>query len=224
MRPKEYSTEELIAELRARKNKIARESAESWDRDGDEGIIVGCTGGNTFRAFAHMPEPPSEVFRDWARRRTGRAGFARELAKFAYQREFDRWHAAFCGDFCRYWLHRMGRHINFGPGRKLPNLLLEGLTNWNELTLTSRRQLIRFTHLPLDGFILGALRNCIPDFRKEAAEIGRRIPYGATMSYVNNQSVYDAVQRVARGIATKAGTPPIYLDKLIYGGQHPDLE
>jgi hypothetical protein len=29
-------------------------------------IITGFVAGNTFRAFHHMPEPPSTVFRQWA--------------------------------------------------------------------------------------------------------------------------------------------------------------
>jgi hypothetical protein len=117
----------------------------------------------------------------------------------------------------------MGRDINFGPGRKLPNLLLESLANWSALAAPGRSRLIRYLHLPIDGFILAALRACIDDFVKERVVIGR-IPRGATMSYIDNKERYVAIQSVARRIARKAGVPTIYIDKLVYGGQHPGLE
>ena len=112
----------------------------------------------------------------------------------------------------------MGKTIGYGPGRKLPNLLMKQFISWDMLDDDQRDRLTEFLHVPLDSFTLMAIRNCIQDF--PGNEVIGKIPKNATMSFVANEATYNRLQQTIKLITKRAAVPAIYLDALAWNEQH----
>lgn len=212
-------TEALIKHLKQKKPHLAK-----WfdERVGsDEEIVKNSVAGNTFRAFHNMPCKPSEVFRAWASEQLRDKSTIKRFKNLSSQRQYDRWIKKFSEGFRRYWEQKMGAEnsIYYGPGRKLPNLLLKRLVLWDQIADRQHKRLIEFLHVPLDKFTLAAIRNCISEFPEESKVIGS-IRRNATMRFVDSEEKYTKIQRIIRRIGKQAGVPPIYLDVLAWDMYH----
>jgi hypothetical protein len=167
--------------------------------------------GNTFRAFPNMSQHPSAVFRRWAMAEFQNRKTVSELTTINSQAQFDRWVREFSGRFAKAWRRQMNVSIPYGPGRKLPNLLLKCFVLWDGLSRVQRAKLLSYLHVPLDSFTLIALRNCISD---------PKIPKNATMKFVGDETMYNLIQEVIRDIAHKARVPAIYFEVLAWDKRH----
>jgi hypothetical protein len=204
-----HDTQDLIRHLSARKTELGK-----WfdNRKGCLSQIVDdSVGGNTFRAFRNLPCKPSVVFREWALTALEDRVTVDELEGIGSQAHYDDWVKRFCGRLHRAWQERMGKRMEYGPGRKLPNLLLKEFMLWSGLSDERRHDLIGFLHVPLDRYTLVGIRNCIPD---------PEIPKTATMKSVTGETMYDQLQFAIRHIARTAGVPSIYFDVLAWNMSH----
>jgi len=207
--------EELIARLRA-----DAESLAGWfeTRYEDVGSIVWDSGGsNTFRAFAHMPRPPSQVYYDWAQRMLSDDGVVEQITNLRSERAYDFWLKGFSQNLSEHWRRKMRRKMPYGPSRKLPNLLMKLFVLWNGLDDEQRSRLIGFLHIPFDKYSLTVFRNCVPDAYHPT--VGR-IRKDATMKFVDSEAKYEALMALASEIAQEAELPPIYLDVLAWNQTH----
>lgn len=219
-KPYEFSnTEELVGCLRQYKARIA----EFFDEEiegGVEEVIRSSVEGNTFRAFSRMPCKPSEVFRNWASERLSDNKVIESFTNIGSEQQYDLWLKQFSEDLCHYWTNKMGRGMPYGPGRKLPNLLLKRLVKWNRLKKLGgegqRRHLIELLHVPLDKYTLASIRRCASDFPDFAVGI----PPNVTMSFVDTEDRYIRIQEIMREISRQAGVPAIYLDVLTWNLKH----
>ena len=134
-----------------------------------------------------------------------------ELEGIGSQAQYDDWVKRFCGRLYQAWQERMGKRMEYGPGRKLPNLLLKEFMLWSGLNEQRRQELIGFLHVPLDKYTLVGIRNCITD---------PEIPKTATMKSVTGETMYDQLQSAIRQIASMAGVPSIYFDVLAWNMSH----
>lgn len=215
--PLEFANEvSLIARLRADKDSLAEwfeKRYENVDR-----IVRDSVGANTFRAF-RKPPPPSKVFRSWATRRLSEDGVVREIADLRSEKDYDLWLKEFSKDLSEHWRRKMGpeKGMPFGPGRKLPNLLMKHVVLWSRLDDEQRSRLAGFLHVPFDKYSLSIVRNCVPDRYRPA--VGR-IRKDVTMKFVDSEAKYDALMGMSREIAKKADVPPIYLDVLAWNQPH----
>ena len=145
------------------------------------------------------------------------------LERIYSQQEYDCWLGEFAERLSVAWELKMGtaNTIQYGRKMKLCNLLLRHLTFWTQWTTEMRDRLISFVHVPLDQFVLVAIRNCIhPD---DQSRIGR-IPLNATMSFPQNEDIYMRIQRNIRSIADAADVLPIFVDILAWHYTHPNWE
>jgi len=168
---------------------------------------------NTFRAFAHTPKPPSDIFRLWAINLLSQKTFINNIRTISSQDSFNKWQFNFACSFEIYWNNKMGKRysIPFGASRKLPNLLLKHIVRWDALSKYDRHKLIGFLHIPYDSYSLLALKKTV---------VGINIPANATMHFVDNIALYNLLTIQSKLIASFANVPPIYIDILAYNEVH----
>ncbi len=117
--------EELVTQLRADRDYptrwFGRRYEDVWQ------MVLESVGSNTFRAFHHMPQRPSQVYRSWAYKRLQNAGVIEQIGNLNSQEEYDWWIRDFSKKFRAHWRKGMGegKEIPYGPSRKLPNLVNE---------------------------------------------------------------------------------------------------
>jgi hypothetical protein len=193
-------------------------------------------GANTFRALHFGPRPsevfrkhetlrtafrgkctlefgprPSEVFRGWAFKALHRPDGFQKLLSIKDQTDYDRWLHKFAADLRKHWKRETGYEIAF------PNLLMKGVCGVPEIPKATYDRLVRFFHVPLDSYSIGAVRNCI-DARLQK-KIGS-IPRPASMGFVKTQEIYDGLQEAIRLLAKAANVPPIAFDDLAWDEAH----
>jgi hypothetical protein len=206
----------LIKCLKKKKNECT-----NWFEDNEindlEEVINSSASGNTFRSFQNLPQRPSDIYRDWARKHLNHQ-IPKEIMSLSSKEEYDKWLEILIEDFARYWEQEMGIDdlILYGPKRKLTNLLMKRLTLWTEMSCT-RKKLIQFLHVPLDSRSLSKIRNCI--YRKDYAESIGKIPRRVTMNFIINKEMYESIQIIINKIAARAQVPPIYMDVLAWNFQ-----
>ncbi len=209
--------EELVTQLRTDRKYLTqwfgRRHEDVWE------MVTDSVGGNTFRAFKHMPQRPSQVYRSWAYKRLQDTKVVEQIGNLNSQEEYDWWIEDFSTNFRSYWSRRMGKEkrIPYGPSRKLPNLLMKHVVLWNNFDKEQRSSLIRFLHIPLDRYSLLAIRNCILEPHRQ---IVGRIPKNVTMKFVGSPAKYNALQSCFRAVAEEAKVPAIYLDVLAWNKSH----
>ena len=216
--PLEFADEKsLITRLRADKGSLAEWFGRRYEDA--ESIVRDSVGANTFRAFAHVPHPPSEVFRSWAKRRLNDDGVVREIADLRSENDYDLWLKEFSRDLSEHWIRKMGpeKRMPYGPGRKLPNLLMKHVVLWSRLDDEQRSRLVGYLHIPFDKYSLSIVRNCVPERYRPV--VGR-IRNDVTMKFVDSEARYDALMMLSRDIARKADVQPIYLDVLAWNQTH----
>jgi hypothetical protein len=169
-------------------------------------------GSNTFRAFRKLPNPPSQVFRDWAYDALITHGQFKDLRKVRTQADYDKWLQKLVSSLNRRWKRQMNIRIPFGPSFKLPNLLMKSICQ--RLPSSHQKRIVRFLHVPLDSFTLVGVRNCIN------LPGGRRIAKSASMSSIKDKREYQALQEGIRVLAQRAGVPPIAYDYLAWDVSH----
>ena len=209
-KPYEFQdAEEIAHQLADEKAELGKEFDERKTLDE---IIRKSVEKNTFRAFHHTRNPPSSVFRDWARAELQSQNIINELIGIDSQLQYDEWLGEFSGRFSHIWQNQMGDYIPYGPSRKLPNLLLKQFVKWDELSSIQRINLLNYLHVPLDSYTLVGIRNCVSD---------PEIPKTPTMKFVQNEMMYNQIQKAIRDIAYKARVPAIYFDILAWDKAHP---
>ena len=211
-RPLEFQNEEEIIHHLS-KNKAETHKSFEHHETIDE-IVRKSVEQNTFRAFGHMPKQPSKVFRDWAKAALQNQNNIDELESIGDQTQYDKWLSKFCHSFSEEWQRQMGNTIPFGSRKKLPNLLLKRFVRWEGLSRAQRDNLLKYLHIPLDRYTLMGMRNCVSDIT---------IPKNATMNFVQDEDMYNRIQRAVRDIAHKAEVPAIYFDNLAWDKSHGKL-
>ncbi len=217
-KPYEFSCkEELIIKLETESDSLAEWFKKERYKTVDE-IVLASVGSNTFRAFHHTREKPSEVFRSWASEKLSDGEFLQQIGGLNSEEKYDQWNKDFSQSFISYWTQRMGAEIPYGPSRKLPNLLVKSVVRWNELSDNRRSKLINFLHIPFDKYSLSVIKNCAVDTEHRGSI--RKFPKNVTMKFVDNEEIYKALQASFREIAKEAEVPAIYLDVLAWDKSH----
>jgi hypothetical protein len=184
-------------------------------------VIDHFVGRTTFRAFHHMPEPPSKVFREWARDALfGQGRRFEQLSAVSSQAAYDLWLHLLAENLRRRWSTRMGQPMPFGPSLKLPNLIMKGICACPKLEQTAFDRIVWWLHVPLDSYLISVVRDHIAASPFAAARIGP-IPKYVTMGFVKNEDMYRIFQESIRTLAQQAGVPPITLDILAWDNAHP---
>ena len=176
---------------------------------GLEKIVDDSVGANTFRAFHHMRQKPSEVFREWAIKALNIRRL-QSLRCVRSQKQYIEWLHELQVNFQLFWKAKMRKEIAFGPSLKLPNLLMKQLCLWSGIGESDYKTIVGYLHVPLDVYTIQAIANCV-DASAAKTDIGR-IPKSAAMKFVENRKMYEALQEVIRGVAKKAKVAPIALD------------
>lgn len=210
----------LIADL----SQVAWEDwfARHWvdDHNHDwQWIIDHSVRSNTFRAFHHMPERPSVVFRAWAYKAIDNGALDR-VCSIKSRNEYDQWFQELGEGLRRFWVRRMGteRPMRFGQSMKLTGLVMKGVCCSPSLPRAVFDRLVWFVHVPLDAFAISAVR-CYGPGSGFTQRLGS-IPRSAAMGYVKTLQTYEAFQDCIRHAAKKAGVPPIAFDILAWDDAH----
>jgi hypothetical protein len=200
------------------KSWFERARAREADRDWTS-VIKHSVGRNTFRAFHGTPQPPSQVFREWASYALfdGEGRFER-LRDIHTSAEYTDWLWDLAESLRRRWAGRMGGPIPFGPSIKLPNLLMKAACRSPRLPEAVFTRIVWFLHVPLDRYSIEAISGCVPG-SPFAARIGK-IPKPASMGFVKGAAMYNAFQECIAAAAVAASVPPIALDILAWDAAH----
>ena len=173
-----------------------------------EDIAETAVGQNTYRGIYGFTDVggPKHIFTRWARDALNREAFT--IASLHSHPKYDQWLESFADDLRSSWPRRTedGERINYGQSRKLTNLLLRQCLFWNRIDDDERKRLLSLLHVPLDEYVLVALRKTL------ASSYGIRLGAQPGMSSVTDKSMYAIIQRAIRDIAQSASVPPIYLD------------
>jgi hypothetical protein len=221
LQPKQWpNTESLVKDLRRYPWK---EQWFDYERKRCDGLdlptlIKESILGNTFRGLrVHLGKRPSEVFRRWARRKL-EGGAYDALLRVRSRKDYDSWLLNFADSLRRSWRRQMDKEPKYGCSMKLVNLLTKKMIFYQGMPPMIARRQTQFLHVPLDHYSLVAVRNCLADFphRDSVGEI----PLSATMSFVRNPQMYNALQNGMRRIAKRAGVPAIVIDVLAWNRLH----
>jgi len=186
-----------------------RQKREKQTRDLPELIRKSVTA-TTYRGFHGLT--PSATFRPWALEVVTGQQYS-NLAGISIRAQFDVWLAQLGGDLERRWEREQHERIRCGGKFKLLDLLTRMLCEWPGMPEDLCSTLIFFVHVPLDKYVLSALRGCIRSF--EEKDVIGLIPENPGMGFVRDYEMYMALQRGIRGLADVAGVPPIALDYLL---------
>lgn len=202
------SRESLIGQLRSPElAKLARHFFAIRSPSIQEVVRTG-VGGNTFRAFRHVPTP-SIAFRTWTTARLqstlhdilscdGADGYASQVHTATQALE-------------TFWRGHANKEMGYGRGAKLLNLVLKKLACLEGLTDEQRARLTSLMHVPWDSYTIQGLRLVAPALN---------IPRNATMKFITTPEQYRAFVAIISNIATEAKVPAIYYDVLAWDGAH----
>lgn len=217
--PKKYAdSNELIRSLRVCHWREWFSDSRGEEKDSDLKLIIRhSVGPNIFRAFRHLPEKPSVVFREWAYDSLDKR-FLSDLTSCNSRPHYRRWAYAVSDSLRDCWEQRTGHEMPYGPSLKLTNLVAKRLCLFRGISLAKVERLIWLLEVPLDIYTIQAVANCVSGFPGHSA-IGR-VPASATMSFIKNQMMYEAFQEGIHQIASEAGAPSIALDCVAWDAAH----
>jgi hypothetical protein len=175
-------------------------------------VVRESVSGNTFRAFAHMPQKPSVVFRKWAETEFCNPNDLINVLKNKSQEKYDAWANELVNRLAHHWDHMMVHSMSYGARRKLTNLVVKHLILWHGLCENDRQTLKQLAHVPLDEYALVGIRRCLNQVS---------IPSKPTMSFVNSFKLYNNLQQYIRKVTAEAKVSPIYFDILSWNLAHP---
>jgi hypothetical protein len=182
-----------------------RRSRKRWDRRGHCEIVRQSVASNTYRGFP-MKGPPSFVFRTWGWLflKSGRLG------RVTSQESFDNLHKALCLELSDCWKCVATKTLSCGGAVKLIDLLIQ-LTCKHDHKLKNRKVLLNYIHVPLDKYVLKAIRGC---------DVGVRIPSNPSMGNVKSYKDYMRIQGFIRHLARASGTEPAILNYVAWERTH----
>lgn len=172
-------------------------------------VVTDGVGSNTYRAFHHLPVPPSLAFREWTTQAIGhsmdRILAIQEPGPFA----------AFVHETTlaldQYWREREKAEMGYGRGSKLLNLVLKKLICLETIPAGRRQVMLPLLHVPLDSYTILGLRVIAPELR---------IPRNATMKFIASPVQYRQFQALIADICGEAHVPSIYFDILAWDKRH----
>ena len=221
-KPYEFSSSiKLISRLRGDREKLRRMFQKGRPDPNLVLLVRTSVGRSTFRGLRTKKRGPAAVFREWAYERLGEPNTIEELRAIKSHKEYDQWLQNLSNDFRSHWKVNAELQIAFGPGRKLPDLLMKKVVWWDGFGAAERKRLIGFLHVPLDSFSLIAVRRCVAE--TEVCQ-NVEVPKNAAMGWVESERVYNALQQAMRELANRAGVPPIYIDVLAWNVAHKAVE
>lgn len=217
--PKRYATkDELVNALRQHPWWSWFEEQREDEKASDLQLIIkNSVGPSIFRAFHHLPEKPSVVFREWAYDSLSNGG-DRGFRVIGSHHQYRAWAYGVSGSLPIHWRRRVGKEMPYGPSLKLTNLLAKRLCLSSKISPDEVWKLAEFLEVPLDIYTIQAVANFVPIFPDPSA-IGH-VPSTATMSFIRNQRTYEAFQGGILKITHQAGVPPIALDCMVWDAVH----
>ena len=168
-------------------------------------VVKTSVSSNTFRGFP-MEASPSSIFRAWAFQFLE----TNDLAQIESRSHFDASHRRYVDRLRRCWECAAGTALHYGGAVKLVDLLLLYACKHFHC-LGNRLQLMHYIHVPLDRFVLLAIRDC-----------GTRveIPLEPSMGSIKTEHDYLKIQNFLRELADEAACEPVVIDYLAWAQQH----
>lgn len=176
------------------------EAPADWDV-----VVKRYLGPNTLRGFHH--QTPLINFQHWAGQHFQKDQFASLIGQ-PDEMSFDRAHSKLVDNLISGW----PAAIKYGQAAKLIDLAVR---SGYESSLFDTELLDKaewFIHVPLDEYVLVAIRSCAKTF--SGPDAIRHIPKRPSMGFVKSYEEYKALQYGIRSVAKKADVPPIVLDHI----------
>ncbi len=153
-----------------------------------------------------MKGPPSFIFRTWGWLflESGRLGH------ITGEEGVDKLHKVLTDELSKCWECVAEKPLSCGGAVKLINLLIlhECMHDYD---LKNREELLRYIHVPLDKYVLTAIRKC---------DIGVKIRSNPSMGHIKNYEDYMRIQRFIRELTQACGTEPMILNYLAWEQTH----
>lgn len=195
------STEDAVQKLSAYHDryKLSIKHIEKYD------LIQQSVGGNIFRAFQLTKSSGSVIFRSWSYSHFSM--LLKKVGQIRSQKDYDDFIINASYSLIKYWekqTYNPNEKMGFGPASKLVNLLMKSIQESEDYRIV---RLDRFLHVPFDKFTLIPLRIIINEISGVPYKIN--IPQNATMGFVINEELYNALLGAVRLLSKEAGTLPI---------------
>ncbi len=158
--------------------------------------------GNTFRAFRGYNLAPSVVFRNWAKERTEKIINHDSKTKLN-QKSFITWHNDLVNSLGSYWLESQGDALSFSHNRKLIDLYVKWLSQFQFQHYTFHLDLNRFSYCALDSQTLSKINKCY----SECLPINK-----ASMGDIYNKNTYDFMQKIVHDFCLSCSATPLEFD------------
>lgn len=174
---------------------------------------------NTFRAF--HGQTPSKSFHTWTVEHFRKEDF-KKLIDQSDEISFDEAHSELVDSLIESWpdcINYGHAAINYGQAAKLTDLAVLAAYQSSQLDTTDLNKAARFIHVPLEEYVLLAIRNCAKTF--PGPDAIRKIPPKPSMGFVRSHRQYMALQCGIRFLAKKADVPPLVLDFITWKESHP---
>lgn len=110
--------------------------------------------------------------------------------------------------------------IKYGQAAKMIDLVIIGGYQSRQLDAELLDKARWFVHVPLDEYVLVAIRNCAKTF--PGPEAIRNIPSQPSMGFVTLPEEYKALQSGIRSVAKQAQVPPLVLNFITWTASHPE--
>jgi hypothetical protein len=167
-----------------------------------ENSIFGIAG-NTFRAFTGYENPPSKIYREWAKHKTNQLIKNKKVPRLSNQIEFDNWHKELSDSISNYWNKCQNKSLSFAHTFKLVDLYIKWLSSLSECPQELAKPILKYAYCALDSQILLKLNKCL----SEALPV--RNP---SMGDIINLNTYDYCQSLIKGFCEKYGGTRILFD------------
>ncbi|MFL6351624.1 MAG: hypothetical protein ACJ74Z_07215 [Bryobacteraceae bacterium] len=179
---------------------------KNWDA-----IVKHSVGPNAFRGFRH--QTPSKSFWQWATKHFRKEHFEALIGQ-PNEMSFDKAHSELVDSLIEGWPSA----INYGQAAKLTDLAVLSGYESSQLSPELLDKASSLIHVPLDEYVLVAIRICAKTF--PGPDAIRNISTRPSMGFVKSQRQYKAFQSGIRSVATKAGVPPLVLNYITWTKSH----
>ncbi len=168
-------------------------------------------GGSTFRSYVGFKNPPSIIFRAWAKS----TGFSTRILKRmdsieAYE-DFQKIHSTLVRSLQRHWVPEQRKELSQARLYKLIDLFVKAVSRSDTNFSHVNRNLVQYGHIPLDRFSLLAVKKCFS---------GIIVSRSPSMGDLEDNQTYKFIQSQIKELMKACKLPNLYFDYYAWNAKH----
>ncbi|MGD7035517.1 hypothetical protein [Methylotuvimicrobium buryatense] len=159
--------------------------------------------GNTFRAYRSWSEPPGEIYKAWAKKKTDSIITATPLKEIATEPGFQCWHRGLCKSLNAKWKKDQGGKLSIAHCYKLVDLYIKWLSRYRIQNGEFASLLNKYASCALDSQTISKINACY----------GYCLPISKPrMGDIHNENTYHYCQYMIAAFCEAAGGTKLEFD------------